>query len=118
MKTNISILALLIGLFISTTAVANEPVPASKYVSSSVATYIADEMTYPEFAIKEKFEGDVVVKIIIEETGDFDVVAVNSHDTDMKEYVTEMIEDMETDKFDKYAGQSLLVKLSFDLRIY
>ena len=118
MKTRIATLALLFGLFISATAFANEPVPASKYVASTVADFIEEEMTYPEFAIEDKYEGDVVVKIVIEEDGTFDVVAANAHDEEMKDHVIEMIEKLDSDTFDAYAGQSVLVKLSFDLRIY
>ena len=46
MKTRIATLAILLGLFISTTAFANQPVPASKAVASSVADYIEEEMEY------------------------------------------------------------------------
>ena len=118
MKKQLAILALFVGLFISATAVANEPVPASKYVASTVANFIEEQMDYPEFAIKEKFEGDVIVKVVIEDDGTFDVVAANSLDKDMQNHVIKMIEKLDSDTFDQYAGQSVLVKLSFDLRIY
>ena len=118
MKTRIATLTLLLGLFISTTAFANEPVPASKYVAKTVADYIEKELEYPEFAIETKYEGDVVVKIVIEEDGTFDVVQANAHNEKMKNSVIEMIEELDSDTFDAYAGQSVLVKISFDLRIY
>lgn len=118
MKTRIATLALLFGLFISTTAFASEPVPASKYVASTVADFIEEELEYPEFAIVNKYEGDVVVKVVIEDDGTFDVVQANAHDESMKNHVIEMIEDMDSDTFDQYAGQSVLIKVSFDLRIY
>ena len=47
MKTRIATLTLLFGLFISVTAFANQPVPASKVVAASIADYIEEEMEYP-----------------------------------------------------------------------
>ena len=118
MKTRIATLAVLLGLFISTTAFANEPVPASKAVASSVADLIEDELDYPEFAIEDKFEGDVVLEILIEDDGTFDVIAANSMDSEMKEHVAWAVEDIDTDEFSRYAGQTVLVKVSYDLRLY
>ena len=118
MKTRIATLTLLFGLFITTTAFASEPVPASKYVASTVADFIEEEMEYPEFAIANKYEGDVVVKVVIEDDGTFNVVQANAHNEDMKNHVIEMIEDLDSDTFDQYAGQSVLIKVSFDLRLY
>lgn len=118
MKTRIATLALLFGLFISTTAFASEPVPASKYVSSTVADFIEEELEYPEFAIENKYEGVVVVKVVIEDDGTFDVVQANAHDESMKNHVIRMIEDLDSDTFDQYAGQSVLVKVTFDLKLY
>ena len=118
MKTRIATLALLFGLFITTTAFASEPVPASKYVASTVADFIEEELEYPEFAIENKYEGDVVVKVVINEDGTFNVVQANAHDESMKNHVIEMIEDLDSDTFDQYAGQSVLIKVSFDLRLY
>lgn len=116
MKTRIATVAILLGLFISTTAFANEPVPASKAVASSVADYIEDEMEYPEFAIKEKFQGDVVIQLTIEEDGTFDVTAANSHHNAMINYVVKEVEKLDSDEYDQYSGQTVLIKLTFDLR--
>ena len=120
MKTRIATLAILIGLFISATAFASEPVPvpASKAVASSVATLIEDELEYPEFAIKDKFQGDVVIELLIEDDGTFNVLKANSYDENMKEHVVEQIENLDSDKFDQYAGQTVLVKVNFDLELY
>lgn len=118
MKTRIVALALLLGLFISTTAFANQPVPASKAVASSVASFIEDEMVYPEFAIKDKFEGDIVIKVVIDEDGTFEVTDANCHNNDMINYVVREVEKLDSDKFDRYSGQSVLVKLKFDLKLY
>ena len=118
MKTRIATLAILFGLLISTTAFASEPVPASKYVASTVADYIETEMEYPEFAINEKFEGDVLIQIEIKDDGAFDVVQANAYDVDMKKHVISLVENLDTEKFAQYAGQTVLVKVSFDLELY
>jgi outer membrane biosynthesis protein TonB len=118
MKTRIATLTILLGLFISTTAFANQPVPASKAVASSVANYIEDEMEYPEFAINEKFQGDVVIRIVIEEDGTFDVTEANSQNNSMINYVVREVEKLDSEDFDKYAGQTVLVKLTFDLKMF
>jgi hypothetical protein len=118
MKTRIATLAILLGLFITSTAFANEPVPASKAVASSIADLIEEELEYPDYAIEEKFQGDVVMEIVIEEDGTLDVVAANSVDQKMKNLVALAVEEIETEKFANYAGQTLLVKVSYDLRLY
>lgn len=118
MKTRIATVAILLGLFISTTAFANQPVPASKAVAASIANYIEDEMEYPEFAINEKFQGDVVVRIVIEEDGTFSVTEANSYHSKMINYVIREVEKLDSDDFDRYAGQTVLVKLKFDLKLY
>lgn len=120
MKTRIATLALLLGLFITATAFASEPVPvpASKAVASSVATLIEDELDYPEFAIEEKLEADVVLELLIEEDGSFNVTAANSVDADLKEHVIETVENMETDQYAQYTGQTVLVKITYDLKLY
>ena len=110
-------LLLLFSLFIATAAFAAEPVPvpASKAVAESVADFIDDEMTYPEFAIEDKLEGEVVVRLIIEDDGTFEVDRANSVNDDLKEHVIAVIEKLEADQFNMYAGQSVLIKLKFDL---
>ena len=65
MKTRIATLMILLGLFLSVTTFAKQPVPASKAVSQSVAKLIESELDYPEFAIKKKYECHVVVSIVI-----------------------------------------------------
>lgn len=118
MKTRIATLTLLLGLLISATAFASTPVPASKAVASSVANLIEDELEYPEFAIEDKFQGEVVMEILIEDDGSFDVKAANSVSNKMKEYLVEAVENIETNEYSRYAGQSLLVKVTYDLKLY
>jgi hypothetical protein len=119
MKTRIATLAILLGLFISATAFASEPVPvpASKAVAESVADFIDDELEYPEFAIEDKFEGEVVLSVVIEDDGTLEVAAANSVNDELKEHVINVIENLDADHFNQYAGQTVLIKLHFDLLI-
>lgn len=120
MKTRIATLALLIGLFITATSFASEPVPvpASKAVASSVATLIENELDYPEFAIADKFEGDVALELRIEDDGSLDVINANSVNSELKEHVIDAVENMETKNYSQYSGQTVLVKISYDLKLY
>lgn len=120
MKTRIATTAVLLALFISTAAFSSEPVPvpASKAVASSVATLIENNLDYPEFAIEDKFEGDVALEIYIKDDGTLDIVNANSVNAEMKEHVIETIENIETNKFAQYSGQTVLVKVSYDLKLY
>ena len=117
MKTRIATLAFILGMFLVSTAFAAEPVPASKAVAKSVAKTILSELEYPEFAIDEKFECCVLVKVIILEDGTFDVDVANSISDRMKDYVVYEIEHMKSEEHAKYAGQTVLIKVNFDLRI-
>ena len=118
MKTRIATLLILLGLFITATAFASTPVPASKAVASSVANLIEEELDYPEFAIEEKFQGEVVLELNIEDDGTFDVVRSNSVHKQLKNHVIETIEGIETEKFSMYAGQTVMVKITYDLKLY
>lgn len=118
MKTRITTTVLLIALFLSVTAFASSPVPvpASKAVAASVANLIEDELRYPGFAVDDMVEGDVVVDLIIQEDGTFDVKAANSVNSDLKEHVIKAIEDMENENHSQYAGQQVLLKVTFELK--
>ena len=118
MKTRIATLFFVLGLFITATAFANEPVPASKAVSESIAKLIQSKLEYPEFAINEKFECNVAVSLEIQDDGTFNVDAANCVSSAMKEYVVEHIEDIISDEHARYAGQTVLLKIKFDLLLY
>lgn len=117
MKTRIATLMFILGIFLTATAFANEPVPASKAVAQSVAQNIQAELEYPEFAIEQKFECCVLVSIIIQEDGRYAVDCANCISDQMKKYVVYEIEHMKFEKHAKYAGQSILVKIKFDLKL-
>jgi hypothetical protein len=112
MKTRIATLTILLGLFITATAFANTPVPASKAVSNSVA-----ELEYPEFAINDKYEGIVAVSLTIQDDGTFSVDASNALNDDMRKHVIKTIHNMQSDRFAKYAGQQVFIKVKFDLKL-
>lgn len=117
MKTRIATLVFIAGMFLVSTAFANEPVPASKAVAQSVAQNIQSELDYPEFAIEDKFECCVIVSIVIREDGRYDVDCANCISNKMKKYVVYEIEHMKFKDHAKYAGQSVLVKIKFDLKL-
>jgi len=117
MKTRIATLTMAFALLLTTTAFASEPVPASKALSKSVSTFIGDNLEYPEFAIENKMEGDVVLRIIIQEDGTFDVVQANCVYKDLKNQITSDIEKMETDKYVSHAGKQVNLKIKFDLQM-
>ena len=118
MKTRIATLSVLLGLFITVTAFASQTVPVSKAVSSSVTKLIDSELVYPEFAIKDKLEDVVVLEIKIEKDGSFNVIAANSTYDSMKKHVVEAVENIETENLAQYAGQTVLVKVKYDLLLY
>jgi hypothetical protein len=117
MKTRIATLVFIVGMFFVSTTFANEPVPASKAVHKSVAKQIQKELEYPDFAIDEKFECIVLVRLTILDDGSFDVELANCVSKRIKEYVTYEIEHMTSEEHAQYAGQTVHIKLKFDLKL-
>ncbi len=119
MKTRIATLVIVFGLFLSLNTNANEPIPASKAVSNSVSTYISDNIEYPAFAENEKLESIVVVKLTIQEDGTFAVDASNSVDERMRKHVVSAIYklDDKADYYAQFAGQQVILKVKFDLKL-
>ncbi|PLX00326.1 MAG: hypothetical protein C0591_01445 [Marinilabiliales bacterium] len=118
MKTKKIVIALIASIFTVGTVLANEPVMAPKEVSSSVSELIQEKLYYPEFAIEDKFQGDLVVEVQITEDGNFDVIAANSVNKDLKIYASNTIENIDTESFRKHAGQRVILKINYDLRLY
>ena len=115
MKTRIATVGVLLGLFLSASVFAKEPVPASKAVASSVTELVKNNLEYPEFAINEKLECCVMVEIVISDDGSLYVASANSLSKDMKNYVIKQIEKISSKDYARYAGQSVLLKVKFDL---
>ncbi len=115
MKTRIVIVTLLLGLFIAGTALANEPVPATKAASKAVTEFLANEIDYPAFASENNLECCVSVSVTIQDDGTLKVEAANCGTKCMKEYVVKAIEEAKIEDIAQYAGQNVLLKVSFKL---
>jgi hypothetical protein len=116
MKTRIATLIFVMGLFLAGTAFASKPVIASKAVSSTVAKQLKSEIKYPAFAVDEKFECCVVVRLVIQEDGSLDVIESNSISKSMEKHVIKTIENLEANgDLKDYAGQNVLIKVKFEL---
>ena len=116
MKTRIATLLFVLGLFLAGTAYASKPVIASREVSKSVAQQLKKEIRYPQFAIDQKFECCVVVRMLIQEDGTFEVVESNSMSKEMEKHVVKTIQNMKaSEELKNYAGQNVLVKVNFVL---
>ncbi len=113
MKTRIAILTLVMGLFITGTAFAAEPVPATKSAKDAVVSFLTDEISYPAFASENDIECCVLVSIIIQDDGSMDVDVANCKNCNMKEHVVKAIEGAESKDLAQYAGQNVLVKVNF-----
>lgn len=115
MKTRIATLMFLAVLFITSTAFATPPVTATAAARNSVKELLKKELTYPEFAIEQKLECCVVVSITIQDDGSFEVDEANCVCPSMKTEVVKDIESLGGDKFAKYAGQHLHMKVKYTL---
>lgn len=113
MKTRIATFLVVLGILITTTASANEPVPASKAVSKSVAELIKSELEFPEFARETNFECCVLVRVTILPDGTFDVDCINCLNNQLKQFVTNEIKDITSEKHMPYAGQTVSLKVNF-----
>ncbi len=114
MKTRV-VTFLMLCLFMSATAFAAKPIPASKAVRTSVVELVKKHLIYPEFAIKSKTECCVLVSLIIQDDGSLSVDASNSISPELKNYVVTTIQKLKEDSLSKYSGQRVLMKVKFDL---
>ncbi|HEY9115443.1 MAG TPA: energy transducer TonB [Bacteroidales bacterium] len=116
MKTRIATLLIVLGIFVAGSAFASNPVIASKAVSGSIAKQLKSEIKYPSYAVDEKIECCVVVRLEIQEDGTLDVIESNSMSKKMEKHVIKTIESMEANgDLKNYAGQNVLVKVRFEL---
>ena len=117
MKARVAILVMVLGLFLTAPAFANDPTPATSAVSKSVANYLHDNLEYPDFAVKEKIECCVMAEITIQENGSFKVTACNCASQRMKEEVSSSIEKIhkKSDIYAPFAGEKVYMKISFHL---
>jgi hypothetical protein len=76
---------------------------------------VKQNLKYPKFAIDEKFDCFVLVSIIVQNDGSLDVDCANCASTKMKDYVVTAIENVQSKKLQHYSGQTMLLKVKFDL---
>lgn len=117
MKTRIAIITMLLGLFLSGTAFAGEPVvPEMKAAATkAVAKYLQDEIYYPAFASETNLECTVLVDIDVNKDGSLKVNQANCKSCCMKDSVVKAIEELKSEDLTKYAGQNVLLKVEFKL---
>ena len=115
MKTRIAILTLLLGLFITGTTFAAEPVPTTKLAREAVVNFLENEITYPAFASENNVECCVYISVTVKDDGTLDVIEANCKNCKMKHHVVKAIEESKDEDLAQYAGQKVLVKVNFTL---
>ena len=115
MKTRIAILTLVVSFFITATAFASEPVPATKKASKAVTEFLTNEIDYPAFASENNIECSVMVSLVVQEDGTLDVDAANGKNCHLRDHVVKMIEESKSIDLAKYSGQNVLVEVKFTL---
>lgn len=115
MKTRIATLVVVFGVFLLNIACANEPIPASKAVSKSVAELIQKEMTYPDFAREDHFQCCVLIKVMINNDGTFTVECANCKNEQLKKHVINTVENIISKEHIFFAGNSVNIKVNFKL---
>ena len=113
MKTRIATFLVVLGMLLASFASANEPVPASKAVSKSIATLIESELEFPDFARETDFECCALLRVTILENGTFDIDCINCMDLQLKNYVINEIKDIVSEEHAAFAGQTVSLKLKF-----
>lgn len=115
MKTRIVTIMLMMALFVASTAIASPPAPATKQLRTEIKKQVKRNLSYPQFAIDDKFECCVSLSIIVNEDGSLDVDCANCVSQEMKDYVIEAIENIKTKDLEQYAGQTMLLRVKFYL---
>ncbi len=115
MKTRIATIMLMMALFIASTTFATTPVSATERVKKEIKSQVERKLIYPLFAIDEKIECCVLLSIIVGEDGSLDVDCANCVSQKMKDYVVKSVERIKTKDLAQYAGQTVLLRVKFDL---
>ncbi len=115
MKTRIATIMLMMALFVASTAFATTPVPATEQVRNEIKKLVEKKLIYPQFAIDENFECCVLLSIVVAEDGTLDVDCANCVSQKMKDYVVKTVEKIKTKDLAQYAGQTVLLRVKFDL---
>lgn len=108
MKTKLVLLiaALFIGVSFS----------QAEELKTLVTNKVKAEISYPEFAIKNGIEGDVLVSFKLDATGKFTVYQVNASDEDLKKYVVNSIENFKPLKMVASGEEHFHMKIHFELK--
>lgn len=81
-----------------------------------VLNKVKSEIEYPEFAIRDNIEGEVLVSFKLDPTGKFTVYQINSSSYELKEYVTKKIENMAPLEMVASGEEHFHLRFKFDLR--
>ncbi|MBT3303543.1 MAG: hypothetical protein HOD63_11220 [Bacteroidetes bacterium] len=82
---------------------------------SSVKQAIKLEIDYPEFAIENKIEGEVLVSFEVNKDGKIDVLRTNSVYKELEGYVIEKMKSITVHADDAEIGKVYNMKISFKL---
>jgi len=115
MKKRIATFLIAMVVLCSGTTFANELVPASKAVSSSIANLLQTKIDYPDFARIDNYECCVVVRLFINEDGSFEIDCANCKDDRLKMHVKDSIDKIISKEHARYAGQTVSIKVIFKL---
>lgn len=82
---------------------------------SKVKEAIKQEITYPEFAIEAKLEGEVLVSFTVNKDGKIDILRTNSVYKELESYVVEKMKTMTVSADEAEIGKTYNMKFSFKL---
>lgn len=115
MKKRIATFLILMFALNTTLIFANQPVPASKAVTNSVAELLKSQIDYPDFARIDDFECCVLLRLFINEDGSFEIDCANCNNDRLKRHVNDMIDKIISEEHAQYAGQTVAFKVVFKL---
>jgi len=112
-KLVVLVVVLTLGL---TTAVSAKklPVEAAK-LPADFKQAIADHLTYPKFAKNNMLEGEVWLKVTLDENSTVKIVELSATNPDLGEYVQNELADLTIEKSSFKAGNIYFLKVKFDM---
>jgi len=111
-KTAITIAAILLVFSISFAGTVGVNPPKSNKV---LQTKIANSISYPEFALKDKIECTVLAIVKIETNGDITVIKCDSREPLMTKYVSEKLAGMKLADPSIEIGKEFLLRVNFEM---
>lgn len=110
MKTK-SVIIAIVALFAVSFANAN-----TNSTKTELIAKVKQEMTYPEIAIQENLEGDVLVEFKVDEDGNLEVCQANSSNHTLKELVINKLEKISASTIGAASNELYQMKFSFKLK--